>query len=55
MKKLEQKYDVEYSVLCCRRLLKEQRLSYQKPRRTVAEPEAEGQDLFREVLKNGGE
>ncbi len=38
---LEESYDVEYSIPSCRRLLKETRLSYQKPRRTAAESDAE--------------
>ncbi|ELY94421.1 IS630 family transposase, partial [Natrialba taiwanensis] len=38
---LDETYDVEYSIPSCRRLLKEAGLSYQKPRRTAAEAEAD--------------
>ena len=51
---LAETYDVEYSILSCRRLLKEAGLSYQKPRRTAAESEAEEQKTFREELKKSG-
>ncbi|WP_254525940.1 IS630 family transposase [Natrinema caseinilyticum] len=48
---LNETYDVEYSIPSCRRLLKEAGLSYQKPRRTVAEAEADEQETFHEELK----
>jgi len=38
---LDETYDVEYSIPSCRRLLKEAGLSYQKPRRTAAESDAD--------------
>src|SRR5699024_7082606 len=46
--------DVEYSRPSCRRLLKEAGLSYQKPRRTVAQAEAEDRDGFDEETKESG-
>jgi len=48
---LEETYDVEYSLPSCRRLLKEAGLSYQKPRRTAAEADADEQETFREEFK----
>ncbi|MFD1562873.1 IS630 family transposase [Haloarchaeobius amylolyticus] len=48
---LDETYDVEYSIPSCRRLLKEAGLSYQKPRRTAAESDADEQETFREELK----
>ncbi|WP_222914137.1 IS630 family transposase [Natrinema sp. SYSU A 869] len=48
---LDETYDVEYSLPSCRRLLKEAGLSYQKPRRTAAEAEADEQETFHEELK----
>jgi len=51
---LDETYDVEYSIPSCRRLLKEAGLSYQKPRRTAAESDAEEQETFREELKKSG-
>ncbi|ELY72906.1 transposase [Natrinema pellirubrum DSM 15624] len=48
---LDETYGIEYSYPSCRRLLKEAGLSYQKPRRTAAESEAEEQEAFREELK----
>jgi len=51
---LDETYDVEYSIPSCRRLLKEAGLSYQKPRRTAAESDAEDQETFREELKKSG-
>nr|WP_206335677.1 IS630 family transposase [Natronolimnobius sp. AArcel1] len=48
---LEETYDVEYSIPSCRRLLKEAGLSYQKPRRTAAESDADEQETFREEFK----
>jgi transposase len=48
---LDETYDVEYSIPSCRRLLKEAGLSYQKPRRTAAESDAEEQETFRKELK----
>ncbi len=51
---LTETYDVEYSIPSCRRLLKEAGLSYQKPRRTAAESEAEEQETFREEFKKSG-
>ncbi len=48
---LDETYDVDYSIPSCRRLLKEARLSYQKPRRTAAEAEADEQETFHEELK----
>ncbi|WIV66826.1 IS630 family transposase [Natrialbaceae archaeon AArc-T1-2] len=48
---LAETYDVEYSIPSCRRLLKEAGLSFQKPRRTAAESDAEDQETFREELK----
>ena len=51
---LAETYDVEYSIPSCRRLLKEAGLSFQKPRRTAAESDAEDQETFREELKKSG-
>ncbi len=51
---LDETYDVEYSIPSCRRLLKEVRLSYQKPCRTAAEAEADEQETFHEELKKSG-
>jgi len=51
---LDETYDVEYSIPSCRRLLKEAGLSYQKPRRTAAEADADEQETFREELKKSG-
>ena len=51
---LEETYGVKYSYPSCRRLLKEARLSYQKPRRTAAESDADEQETFREELKKSG-
>lgn len=51
---LDETYDVEYSIPSCRRLLKEAGLSYQKLRRTAAESDADGQEAFRENLKQSG-
>ncbi len=51
---LEETYDVEYSIPSCRRLLKEAGLSYQKPRRTAAESDADEQETFREEFKKSG-
>ena len=51
---LDETYDVEYSIPCCRRLLKEAELSYQKPRRTAAESDADEQETFREEFKKSG-
>ncbi|WP_265108824.1 IS630 family transposase [Halosolutus halophilus] len=48
---LDETYDVEYSIPSCRRLLNEAGLSYQKPRRTAAESDADEQEAFRENLK----
>ncbi|MFC6716702.1 IS630 family transposase [Halovalidus salilacus] len=48
---LAETYDVEYSLPSCRRLLKEAGLSYQKPRRTVAESDADAQETFRKEFK----
>jgi len=48
---LDETYGVEYSLPSCRRLLKEAGLSYQKPRRTAAESEAEEQETFRNEIK----
>ncbi|TMT87014.1 IS630 family transposase [Haloterrigena sp. H1] len=48
---LDEAYDVDYSIPSCRRLLKEAGLSYQKPRRTAAESDADEQETFREELK----
>ncbi len=48
---LNETYDVEYSIPSCRRLLKEAGLSYQKPRPTAAEAEADEQETFRDELK----
>ncbi|UHQ98853.1 IS630 family transposase (plasmid) [Natrinema zhouii] len=48
---LNETYNVEYSIPSCRRLLKEAGLSYQKPRRTAAEADAEEEETFREELK----
>ena len=50
----DETYDVEYSIPSCRRLLKEAGLSYQKPRPTAAESDAEEQETFREELKKSG-
>ncbi len=52
---LKKTYDVEYSIPSCRRLLKEAGLSYQKPRRTAAESDADEQQMFREKLKKAAE
>ncbi len=46
--------DVAYSIPSCRLLLNETGLSYQKPRRTAAESDADEQETFRVELKNGG-
>ncbi len=51
---LDETYDVEYSVPSCRRLLKEAGLSYQKPRRTAAESDADERETFREEPKKSG-
>ncbi len=51
---LDEAYGVEYSIPSCRRLLKEAGLSFQKPRRTAAESEAEEQETFREEPKKSG-
>ncbi len=51
---LDETYDVEYSIPSCRRLLKEAGLSYQKPRRTTAESDADEQETFREEFKKSG-
>ena len=51
---LEETYGVEYSIPSCRRLLKEAGLSYQKPRRTAAESDADEQETFREEFKKSG-
>ncbi|UHQ98989.1 IS630 family transposase (plasmid) [Natrinema zhouii] len=48
---LDETYNVEYSIPSCRRLLKEAGLTYQKPRRTAAEADAEVEETFREELK----
>lgn len=48
---LAETFDVEYSHPSCRRLMKEAGLSYQKPRRTAAEAEAEDRDEFDDELK----
>ncbi len=48
---LDETYGVEYSIPSCRRLLKEAGLTFQKPRRTAAESEAEDQETFRKELK----
>ncbi len=51
---LEDTYDVEYSIPSCRRLLKEAGLSYQKPRRTAAEADADERDEFYDEFKKSG-
>ncbi len=51
---LDERYDVEYSVPSCRRLLNEAGLSYQKPRRPAAESNADEQESFRDELKKSG-
>ncbi len=51
---LDETYDVEYSIPSCRRLLKEAGLSYQKPRRTAVESDADEQETFREEFKKNG-
>jgi len=51
---LDEAYDVEYSIPSCRRLLKEAGLSYQKPRCTAAESDADEQETFREEFKKSG-
>ncbi len=51
---LDETYNVEYSIPSCRRLLKEAGLSYQIPRRTAAEADAEEEETFREELKKSG-
>ncbi len=51
---LAETYDVEYSLPSCRRLLKEAGLSYQKPRRTAAESDADEQETFRKEFKKSG-
>ncbi len=51
---LDETYDVEYSIPSCRRLLNEAGLSYQKPRRTAAESDADEQETFREEFKKSG-
>jgi transposase len=51
---LDETYDVEYSIPSCRRLLKEAGLSYQKPRRTAAESDADEQEVFHDELKKSG-
>jgi len=48
---LEEKYDVEYSIPSCRRLLKEAGLSYQKPRPANVKAEPEDRAEFDETLK----
>ena len=51
---LEETYGVEYSIPSCRRLLKEAGLSYQKPRRSAAEANADEQEEFHDELKKSG-
>ncbi len=51
---LAETYDVEYSIPSCRRLLNEAGLSYQKPRRTATESDADEQETFCEELKKSG-
>ena len=51
---LDETYDAEYSIPNCRRLLREAGLTYQKPRRTAAESDADEQETFREELKKSG-
>ncbi len=51
---LDETYDVEYSIPSCRRLLKEAGLSYQKPRPTAAESDADEQETFRDEFKKSG-
>ena len=51
---LDDQFDVAYSRPSCRRLMKEAGLSYQKPRRTAAEAEAENREAFNEELKKSG-
>lgn len=48
---LAETFDVEYSRPSCRRFLKEAGLSYQKPRPTAAEAEADDRDEVDEKLK----
>lgn len=48
---LEETYGVEYSYPSCRRLLKEARLTYQKPRRSAAEADENEQEEFHNDLK----
>jgi hypothetical protein len=48
---LAEMYGVEYSYPSCRRLLKEARLSYQKPCRSVAEADKSDQLEFHDELK----
>ena len=48
---LEDRYDVEYSIPSCRRLLKEAGLSYQKPRPTPAEADPEDREAFHDEIK----
>jgi transposase len=47
---LRDTFDVEYSRPSCRQFLKEAGLTYQKPRRTAAEAEAEEREEFVEEL-----
>jgi len=51
---LDETYGVEYSIPSCRRLLKEAGLSFQKPRRTAAQSDADEQETLREDLKKSG-
>jgi transposase len=48
---LRDTFDVEYPRPSCRQFLKEAGLTYQKPRRTAAEAEAEEREEFVEELK----
>jgi len=50
---LDETYGVEYSTPSCRRLLKEAGLSYQKPRRSAAEADADDREEFRDERKKG--
>ena len=51
---LQETYGVEYSIPSCRRLLKEAGLSYQKPRRSVAEADEDEHEAFHDELKKSG-
>jgi transposase len=50
-KVLADRYDADYSIASCRRLLKEAGLSYQKPRPQPAEADDEDRDAFHDEIK----